>query len=303
MKAVRIHQPGGPENLVVEDAPYPHASEGDVILRVHAAGFTPSELSWPSTWKDRAGRDRAPVIPGHEVSGEVVDFGFGTTGLTAGQRVFGLTDWARDGALAEYVAVEARNLAPLPASVDHVSGAALSLAGLTAWQALVDHARLQPGQTILIHGAGGAVGMLAVQLAALFGARVIGTGRERDRASVMGAGAQQFVEASGQFEDAAGEVDVVFDMIGGDVLARSAAVVRPGGVLVSVSAQPQVRPPDGQALFFVVEPNRGQLAKLARLVQAGKLTPAVGAVLALDETQAAFTNKSQSQGKTVIEVR
>src|SRR5690606_1728081 len=137
MKAIRAHdRKAGADGLVLEDVPYPHASENDVIVKVHAASFTRGELDWPGTWTDRAGRDRAPTIPGHEVSGVVAELGLGTTGLTVGQRVFGLTDWTRDGTLAEYVAVEARNLAPLPATIDHVQGAALPMAGLTAWQGL-----------------------------------------------------------------------------------------------------------------------------------------------------------------------
>ncbi len=150
-------------------------------MRVHAAGFTRGELDWPGTWSDRAGRDRTPSVPGHEVSGVVAELGYGTTGLTVGQRVFGLTDWARNGSLAEYVAVEARNLAPLPADVDHTVAAALPISGLTAWQGLFDHARITTGQTVLIHGAAGAVGSIAVQLALEVGARVVGTGRSADR--------------------------------------------------------------------------------------------------------------------------
>src|SRR5215469_14086104 len=303
MQAVRIHTQAGPEALVVEEAPYPHIAENDLVIRVHAAGFTPGELSWPSTWKDRAGRDRSPVIPGHEVSGEVAELGMGTTGLTVGQRVFGLTDWARDGTLAEYVAVEARNLAPLPASIDHTCGAALPMPGLTAWQALFDHAGLRPGQTVLVHGAGGAVGDLAVQLAREAGARIIGTGRERDRAAVLEAGAERFAVLDAEsFEDVAGPVDVVLDTIGGDVLDRSAAVVRPGGTLVSVAAPPTARPADGRAVFFVVEPNRDQLAELARRVQQGRLTPKVGAVRPLAEARDAFLTKQGTPGKIIIQV-
>jgi NADPH:quinone reductase-like Zn-dependent oxidoreductase len=303
MRAIRIHAPAGPEALVLEEAPSPRAAENDVVLRVHAAGFTPGELTWPSTWKDRAARDRAPVIPGHEVSGEVAELGSGTTGLTVGQRVFGLTDWARDGTLAEYVAVEARNLAPLPAAIDHIRGAALPMAGLTAWQALIDHAGLRPGQTVLVHGAGGAVGDLAVQLAREIGARIIGTGRERDRAAVLEAGAERFAALDGdRFEDVAGQVDVVLDMVGGYVLDRSAAVVRPGGILVSVTAPPRVKPAEGRAMFFVVEPNRHQLAQLARWVQRGRLAPKVGAVRPLDETRDAFLRKQGIPGKTIIQV-
>ena len=303
MKAIRIHRRGGADELILEEAPYPHLAENDVMVRVHAAGFTHTELDWPSTWTDRAGRDRTPAIPGHEVSGEVAELGPGTTGLTVGQRVFGLTDWARDGALAEFVAVEARDLAPLPASIGHVPAAALSLAGLTAWQALFDHARLQPGQTLLVHGAGGAVGGLAVQMARHAGARIIGTGRGRDRAMVLEAGADLFVDLETErFEDVAGQVDVVVDLIGGEILDRSVGVVGPGGTLVCVAAPPKIRPADGRAIYFIVEPNRGQLAELARMVQYSRLTPRVGAVRPLAETRSAFLNKQRMPGKTVIQV-
>src|ERR1700712_2361110 len=163
----------GIDGLAAAEMPYPHAAENDVIVRVHAAGFTPGELDWPGTWSDRAGRDRTPSIPGHELSGVVVELGYGTTGLTVGQRVFGLTDWARDGSLAEYTAVEARNLAPLAADIDHTVAAAMLISGLTAWQGLFDHAHLTSGQTVLIHGAAGAVGSIAIQLAHEAGAVVI----------------------------------------------------------------------------------------------------------------------------------
>ena len=172
MQAITVRdRDAGVGGLSLTDMPYPHAAQNDVIVRVHAAGFTPGELDWSSTWVDRAGRDRTPSVPGHELSGVVVELGYGTTGLTVGQRVFGLTDWTRNGSLAEYTAVEARNLAPLPADVDHTVAAALPISGLTAWQALIDHARLTTGQTVLIHGAAGGVGSIAVQLAREVGAR------------------------------------------------------------------------------------------------------------------------------------
>ncbi|WP_246075422.1 NADP-dependent oxidoreductase [Nonomuraea terrae] len=196
--------------------PYPHATENDVIVRVHAAGFIAGELEWPGTWVDRAGHDRVASVPGHDVSGVVAELGYGTTGLTVGQRVFGLTDWCRNGSLAEYVAVEARNLAPLPADVDHTVAAALPISGLTAWQGLFDHGRLTTGQTALIHGAAGAVGAVAVQLAREAGARVIGTGRTADRDTALGLGAGAFLDLQTDPLEDAGEVDVVLDMIGGD---------------------------------------------------------------------------------------
>ncbi|GAA3561987.1 NADP-dependent oxidoreductase [Streptomyces osmaniensis] len=290
----------GITGLTLEDLPHPHAAENDVIVRVHAAGFTRGELEWPSTWSDRAGRDRTPSVPGHEVSGVVTELGYGTTGLTVGQRVFGPTDWARNGSLAEYVAVEARNLAPLPADIDHTVAAALPISGLTAWQGLFDHARLTTGQTVLIHGAAGGVGSIAVQLAQEVGARVVGTGRSADRDTVLGLGAHAFLEAD-RLEDA-GQVDVVFDVIGGDILDRSAALVRPGGTLVTIAQPPTVRPAEGRALFFVVEPDRARLADLAQRLRDGRLRVQVGAVRPLAETVDAFAPKQRVFGRTIIRV-
>ncbi|WP_449348413.1 NADP-dependent oxidoreductase [Streptomyces shaanxiensis] len=272
------------------------------MLRVHAAGFTRGELDWPATWTDRAGRDRTPSVPGHEVSGVVTELGYGTTGLTVGQRVFGPADWTRDGSLAEYVAVEARNLAPLPADIDHTTAAALPISGLTAWQGLFDHARLTTGQTVLIHGAAGGVGSLAVQLAREAGARVLGTGRAADRDTVLGLGAHAFLDLEADRLEDTGQVDVVFDVIGGDVLDRSAALVRPGGTLVTIVQPPTVRPDDGRAVFFVVEPDRARLADLAQRVRDGRLRVRVGAVRPLAEAPAAFTSGQRVPGRTIIRV-
>ncbi|MFC7276384.1 NADP-dependent oxidoreductase [Paractinoplanes rhizophilus] len=292
----------GVGGLTLTEMPYPYAAENDVIVRVHAAGFTPGELDWPATWVDRAGRDRAPSIPGHELSGTVAALGPGTTGLTVGQRVFGLTDWARNGSLAEYTAVEARNLVPLPAGIDHTVAAALPISGLTAWQALFDHARLATGQTVLVHGAAGGVGSIAVQLARDVGARVIGTGRADDRDTVLGLGAEAFLDLDADDLSRAGEVDVVLDVAGGRILERSAELVRPGGTLVSVAMPPPVPPRDGRAIFFIVEPDRVRLADLAGRVRAGRLDPIVGGVLPLAETPAAVARRRRRPGKTIIQV-
>jgi NADPH:quinone reductase-like Zn-dependent oxidoreductase len=292
----------GAGGLSLTDMPYPHAAENDVIVRVHAAGFTPGELDWPSTWTDRAGRDRAPSVPGHELSGVVAELGYGTTGLTVGQRVFGLADWARNGSLAEYTAVEARNLAPLPADIDHTVAAALPISGLTAWQGLFDHARLTTGQTVLIHGAAGAVGSIAVQLARDVGARIIGTGRAADQDTALALGVDAFLDLQADHLEDAGEVDVVFDVIGGDILDRSTALVRAGGTLVSIAAPPKVRPEDGRAVFFVVEPDRAQLTDLAQRLRDGRLKPIIGAVRTLPEAPAAFAPDRRTRGKTIIQV-
>src|SRR5215216_6464965 len=237
MLALRAQGRGSSEKLIYEQVPLPSPAIGDVLLEVHAASFTPTELDWPSTWVDRAGNARPTPIPAHEVSGTVIALGFGTTGFAVGDEVYGLTDWYRDGAAAGYVAVEARNLAPRPRSLDHVDSAAVPLAGLTAWQALFDHGGLSAGQNVLIHGAGGGVGVFAVQLARGTGAHVVATGRQWAEGLVRELGADEFVDAERRsFEHVAGEVDLVFYLVGGEVTRRSWSVIRRGGGLVSVVA-------------------------------------------------------------------
>ncbi|MEU4393545.1 NADP-dependent oxidoreductase [Kribbella sp. NPDC023855] len=281
--------------LSLTELPSPRPAENDVIVQVHAAGFLRGEPEWPSTWTDRAGRDRTPSVLGHELSGVVVELGYGTTGLTIGQRVFGLTDWARNGSLAEYTAVEARNLAPLPADVDHTAAAAVVMPGLTAWQALFDHAHLQAGQSVLIHGSGGSVGSVAVQLARETGAHIIGTGRAADRDLAGILGAHEFLDLDSERLEDAGEVDVVFDVIGGEIRDRSTALLRPGGTLVTVAEPPTVHPHNGRAIFFVVEPHREQSAQLAARLRDGRLTPLITAVRDLADAPAAFTERTRDR--------
>jgi NADPH:quinone reductase-like Zn-dependent oxidoreductase len=236
-------------------------------------------------------------VPGHELSGVVAELGYGTTGLSVGQRVFGISDWARDGSLAEYVAVEARNLAPLPADIDHTVAAALAISGLTAWQALFDHGRLADGERVLIHGAAGGVGQFATQLAHWRGAYVIGT-TSGDRDAVLALGAN---EAVGR--DAAGveRVDLVFDTVGGDALARSADLIRAGGRIVSIAEEP---PAGMEATYFVVEPNRDQLAELAQIVDEGIVKPLIDSVFPLAEARIAFERVMEpgKRGKVVLRV-
>lgn len=303
MQAITVSdRDAGVTGMSLTGLPYPQAATNDVIVRVHAASFIPTELAWPDTWTDRAGRDRTPSVPGHDLSGVIVELGYGTTGLSVGQRVFGLTDWARDGSLAEYAAVEARNLAPLPIDIDHTVAAALPISGLSAWQGLFDHGRLTTGQIVLIHGAAGAVGSTAVQLACEVGARVIGTGRTADRERVLTLGAHAFLDLDTEKLEDVGEVDVVFDVIGGEILARSAGLVRVGGTLVTVAEPPHATPCDGRAVFFVVEPDRAQLVELVARVRDGRLKPVVGAVLPLAEAAAAFASDKRTPGKTILRV-
>ena len=195
MKAIVVtDEAAGTAGMTLVERPEPEPAINDVVVQVHASGFTSGELTWPSTWTDRLGRDRTPSIPGQELAGVVTALGYGTTGLSVGQRVFGLTDSYRGGGLAEYVAIEARNLAPLPGDVDFTVGASLPMPGLTAWQGLFDHGRLQAGQSVLVHGAAGSVGSMVTQLAREFGAYVIGTGRAADRQKALDFGAMEFVD-------------------------------------------------------------------------------------------------------------
>jgi NADPH:quinone reductase-like Zn-dependent oxidoreductase len=294
MKAIRSHDRTGISGLVFEEAPDPRPNFCEVLVKVVACGITHNELDWP-IWTCRAGHPRESVIPGHEVSGVVAALGFGTAGLAVGDEVFGLTDQLRDGAAAEYVAVEARNVARKPQTVDHVHAAALPRAGLTAWQALFDHGHLSRGQSVVIHGAGGAVGSMAVQLARWAGAEVIGTGRSHSRQLVMDLGADRYVALDTErLDDVAGSADLVFDTIGGDVLAGSGELLKPGGTVVTVKADAKLPAgrDDIRAVVFIQESSRAQLAELARLVDDGLLRPQVGAVYPLAQAVAAYSTKA-----------
>ncbi len=294
MKAIRIHEPTGISGLVFEEVPDPKPMACDVLVKVAACGITHNELDYP-IWTCRAGHRRATVIPGAEVSGVVAALGPGTAGIAVGDEVFGLTDQWRDGTAAEYVAVEARNMAAKPQTVDHVHAAAVPRAGLTAWQALFDHGNLAKGQTVVIHGAGGAVGSTAVQLARWAGTEVIGTGRSHSRSLVTELGADRFVALDAdRLEDLAGRADLVFDTIGGEVLARSPTLLRPGGTLVSVraAAPPPATRDDIRTVLFIQESSRAQLIELARLVDEGHLRPQVGAVYPLAQAAEAYRAKA-----------
>jgi NADPH:quinone reductase-like Zn-dependent oxidoreductase len=301
MKAVVVtDQAAGAAGMALVERPEPSAAINDVVVRIHAAGFVPTEVGWPSTWKNRAGQDRTPSILGHELAGVVSALGYGTTGLSVGQRVFGISDWHRDGTLAEYIAVESRNLAPLPGDVDFEVGASLPISGLTAWQGLFVHGRVQAGQTVLAHGAAGAVGTMVTQLAREAGAYVIGTGRAADRQKALEFGSHEFVDLENDTLEDIGGVDLVFDVIGGDIQERSAALIRPGGTLVTVTGLGGARPRDGLAVDFVVESDRAQLTEIAQRVRDGRLRPNIGDVSSLDDAVAALNPTERRKGKTVI---
>ena len=303
MKAILVtDQAAGTAGMKLAERPDPTSAINDVLVEIHASGFVGTELEWPSTWTDRLGRDRTPTIPGHEFAGVVTALGYGTTGLSVGQRVFGLTDWYRDGTLAQYIAVEGRNLAPLPGDVDFTVGASLPISGLTAWQGLFDHGRLRAGQRVIAHGAAGAVGSMVTQLAREFGAYVIGTGRAADREKALDFGANQFVDLGSESLEDVGEVDLVFDVIGGEVQKQSARLIRPGGTLVTIVGPPEARPSEGLAIDFVVESDRAQLSEIVRRVRDGRLRTNIGTVASLDDAVATFNSTERHGGKTVIRI-
>jgi NADPH:quinone reductase-like Zn-dependent oxidoreductase len=303
MKAIVVtDQAAGTSGMRLVEKPGPAAAINDVVVRVHASGFVPTELEWPSTWADRSGRDRTPSVLGHELAGVVVALGYGTTGLSVGQRVFGLADWHRDGSLAEYMAIEARNLAPLPGDVSFTTGASLPISGLTAWQGLFQHGRLQPGQSILAHGAAGAVGAMVTQLAREAGAYVIGSGRAADRQKALDFGAHEFIDLEHDVLEDIGKVDLVFDVIGGAVQERSAGLVKSGGTLVTVVGPAGAKPANGLAIDFVVEASRAQLAAIVQRIRDGRLRTNIGATAPLEDAVAAFNSKERRKGKTIISI-
>jgi NADPH:quinone reductase-like Zn-dependent oxidoreductase len=293
MKAIRAHQETGIDGLTLEEVPEPELHTCEVLVKVAACGITHNELEWP-VWTCRAGHPRKTVTPGQEVSGVVAALGFGTTGFAVGDEVYGLTDQLRDGAAAEYVVVEARNLAAKPSSLDHVQTAALPRAGLTAWQALFTHGHLGKDQTVVVHGAGGAVGSMAVQLARWAGATVIGTGREHSRRLVQELGAEEFIALDHEPLDGLGSrADLVVDTVGGEVLTGSAGLLRRGGTLVTIKPDAQL-PTDSEitVVVFIQEALRDQLIQLASLADAGAIRPQVGATYPLAEAREAFTAKA-----------
>lgn len=309
MMALRAHTRGGPDHLVYERAPVPVPGPGEVLVAVHAAAITFAELGWDLSWTTRDGVDRTPVIPSHEVSGTVAALGAGVTDLAVGDEVYGLIDFDRDGAAAEYVTAPAAALAGKPVKASHVETAALPLAALTAWQALVDHAGLVTGEQVLVHGGAGGVGVYAVQLAASLGAHVTATDLPANEEFVRRLGAERFIDFTTKaFDQSTSGLDVVLDTVGGTTLERSYGVLRPGGRLVTLSAPPSRELADEHhvtAMFFVVRPDRAELEHLARLVDDGQLQPVVSQTFPLADGRSAYDSGRQphAPGKIILVVR
>src|SRR5437016_4025721 len=308
MKAVRSRTRGGPETLRYEDAPEPRLGEGDALVRVHAAAITPTELTWNSTWTDVHGKDRRPIVPSFEVSGKVERVAPDVRDLAEGDTVYGLLNFWRDGAAAEYAAVRAADLAPKPRSLDHVQAAAVPLSGLTAWQALFDHARLSRGDSVLIHGAAGGVGSLAVQLAHSRRIKVHATASRQNIDFVRDLGADQVLDYTAvRFEEEVQGTDAVLDTVGGETLDRSWAVLRPGGVLVKIAdgvAEDQSAKYGVRLASILVQPNRDELIQLGQLIDAGTLRPVIAAVFPLPRARDAFARglAGHNRGKLVLRI-
>ena len=309
MKAIRIHGRGGPDHLVYEDVPQPYPGPGEVLVRVSATGVFVNELRWNETYETQAGRKRVLPIPGRDLSGVVVEVGPGVTTLSEGAQVYAMLGYSRDGAEADYTIALPGELAPKPRTLDYVQAAAVPLSALTAWQAFFEHASLVAGQTVLIHGGAGGVGVLAVQLAHWAGVHVIATASARNREFLHELGADEFIDyTTTRFEDVVHEVDFVFDLVGGDTLQRSWQVIKRGGTLVSVvSPRPsfaEAKARDVHAVWFIVEPNQEQLIQVGELIDAGKLRPIIDAVFPLSQARQAYEQgtKGHTRGKIVLSV-
>jgi NADPH:quinone reductase-like Zn-dependent oxidoreductase len=303
MNAIRAHSRGGADTLRLEQIPIPIPDNDEVLIEVHAAAITYDELLWNESWT-RQGIDRTPIIPSHEVSGTVAGLGPMVVDLSVGQDVYGLIEFDRDGAAAQYAVVPAVDLAPKPTSVNHVHAAALPLSALTAWQALMDHALLMPGESVLVTGGAGGVGGYLVQLAQHLGAHVTATIRTPDDADyVRRLGAQDVIVG-----EAAGTFDVVVDTVGGAALPAAYDCVRDGGRLVTLSEPPGPELRRGRDIsehFFVVHPSRDELSTIATLVDSGELKTLVGSVFDLADASAAYARRGRGghPGKTVLRVR
>ena len=306
-RAVRLHQFGGPEQLRIEEVERPVPRDDEVVIRVEAASLNPVDL------KIRAGRvptvraEQLPITLGRDASGVVETCGVAVHTLRAGDPVFCSVGWDR-GTHAELLLVKAVEMTAKPARLDHVQAASVPLAALTAWQGLVDHGGLEPGQRVLVHGGAGGVGHFAIQVARARGAWVATTVSDRDVGFARDLGANEVIDYRHQrFERAVGDIDLVLDLIGGETQERSWSVLRPGGIIVSTVQEPDqdtARERQARGTRFLVEPNAAELEAIARLIEADKVRPSVAAVFALDQVRDAHRALEQGhpRGKVVLRI-
>ncbi|UVT14663.1 MAG: NADP-dependent oxidoreductase [Nitrospira sp.] len=304
MKAIRLHRPGGPDSLRYDEAPKPIPKGNQVLVQVYATAITPTEFAWYPTFHTLEGGERPfPIILGHEFSGVVEAVGPECTGVRLGDHVYGLSDWFIDGAQAEYCVTVPPHIAPKPATLEHTQAAAIPISALTAWQALIDHAHLSAGQRVLIHGAAGGVGSVAVQIARYQKAHVTVTASAANADFVKALGADEVIDYRiTPFETVIRDVDVVLDTIGGDTRDRSWGVLRKGGRLVTIAADAEgAQEQRVRDAFFIVEPNRNQLMNIPHLIDIGVLRPVAGSVFAMEHFRQAYEQKPM-RGKNVLRI-
>jgi NADPH:quinone reductase-like Zn-dependent oxidoreductase len=309
MRAMRLaNATAGAVKFAAAEVPQPKPGAAEVLVRVRAAGVTPTELIWYPTTHTKDGAARTNAIPAHEFSGVVAEAGSDVHDFRVGQEIYGMNDWFADGALAEYCIAKPSDIAPKPAKLSHIEAATVPIAALSAWQGLIDRAQLHPGQRALIHGASGGVGVFAVQLAHGRGAYVIATAAARNRDFVKQLGADEFIDYRAQrFEDFARDIDVVFDCVGGEIFDRSFRVLKPAGRVITIAASAEAEAADKRRkqAFFIVEPNQKQLPEVTKLIDAGKLKTFVDAVVPLADAAGAYDGSLKNRhgrGKIVVDI-
>jgi NADPH:quinone reductase-like Zn-dependent oxidoreductase len=305
MKAMQLNHADQKPVLIATELPQPAPGEGELLIRVHAVGVTPTELNWYPSTHAKDGTPRKGAVPGHEFSGVIAALGKNTKGFEVGQDIYGMSDWFANGAIAEFCVTQPQNIAPKPLTLSHEAAATVPIGALTAWQGLFERAKMQPGERVLIQGGAGAVGLFAVQLAHQHGAHVIATASQKNLQLVAELGADEVIDyRASRFEDRSGKVDVVFDTVGGDALDRSWSVLNAGGRLVTiVSGLPDNAEQRVKDTFFIVEPSQKQLLEVARLLDAGTLKTYINAVVPFEEASNAYSGDVRGKlgyGKVVI---
>jgi len=307
MRAMQVVESAGGLTLTAADAEKPKPGEGQVLVQVHAVGVTPTELSWYPTTRQKSGEPRLRAIPGHEFSGVIAEVGPGVNSFTAGQEIYGFNDWFEDGAVAEFCVTVPASIAAKPAVLTHEQAASVPIGALTAWQGFFEQAKLKAGDSVLVHGGAGAVGVFAVQIAKLRGAHVIATASGKNLALVKELGADEVIDyETARFEDSVRDIDIVFDTVGGETRERSWNVLKDGGKMISIAADGEVTTnPKVRDAYFIVRPDQQQLVEIAELLDAGRLKTFVKAVVPLKDAALAFTGKvpgTFGYGKTVVAV-
>jgi NADPH:quinone reductase-like Zn-dependent oxidoreductase len=307
MKAMQVTPSNSELTLTAAEVPTPTPSGKELLIRVHAAGVTPTELLWYPTTHTIDGKERKHAIPGHEFSGTVYAISSEVTGFSIGDEVFGMSDWFLDGATAEYCLATPQGLAHKPNNLTHELAATVPIAALTAWQGLIDRAKLQPGERVLVHGAAGSVGIFAVQLAHQHKAHVIATASAHNIDFVQQLGADEVLDYKrAPFESVASNIDVVFDAVGGDTFERSIQVLSPTGRIITIASDAEGNAdPRIKDAFFIVEPNQKHLTEIAWQLQQGLLRTFINAAVLFEQAPQAYANQltnKRGYGKVVISI-